>query len=135
MPWQDRLLILFVFIAFALAIAVPIYLFLFGGARKFALRPLERCFQGIRLKQSASAGDVAFVYHTYRGLLFWFTQTEHRVVAPREDAEKLLKRLLRFNLTWGMLSYGMVFIPFVSYGNYLAQRRSVRHQAEAQESR
>jgi hypothetical protein len=77
-------------------------------------------------------GDVKFIYHTYRGLLLWFTQTEHRVFAHPEDAEKLLKRLLRFNLTWGMLSYGFVFIPVVSYGNYRAQLRSIRQQAEAQ---
>jgi hypothetical protein len=133
--WQERLLTIFVFAAFLAAIVVPIYLFLFGGHRRFLLGPLNRCFRGIQLHESPDPGDVSFVYHTYRGLLIWFTQTEHRVIAPREDAERLLKRLLRFNLTWGMLSYGLVFIPLVAYGNYVSQRRSIAEQVAAQTSR
>jgi hypothetical protein len=131
MPWQDRLLIGAVLLLVVLSVVFVIYLAT-GGLYSFARRPLERCFEGIRLHAMPEPGDVTFVYHTYRGLLLWFTQTEHRVVAPPEDAEKLLKRLLRFNLTWGLLSYGLIFIPFVSYGNYRAQLRSIRQQAEAQ---
>ena len=40
----------------------------------------------------------------------------------------LLARLLRFNLTWGMLSYGLLFVPFLAIGNYLAQKRSIEKQ-------
>jgi hypothetical protein len=126
--WPERLLFLFVMIGVPLLLIVfPLYL-LFGGLRTFALRPMQRCFDGIRLHKSPMAGDVRFVYHTYRGLLFWVKQDEHRVIAPAEDAERLLGRLLRFNLTWGMLSYGMVFIPFLAVGNYNAQRKSIRQQ-------
>ena len=129
MSWSERLLFLFVLIGVPVLLVVfPLYL-LFGGLRTFALRPLRRCFDGIRLRESPGAGDVRLVYHTYRGLLFWVTQDEHRVVAPAEDAERLLGRLLRFNLTWGMLSYGMLFIPFLAVGNFYAQRRSIRQQA------
>jgi hypothetical protein len=135
MTLHELLLKLFVLVAFPAVLIVPIYLFLFGGHRRLLLGPLGRCFRDIQLHELPAPGDVTFVYHTYRGLLIWFTQTEHRVIAPREDAEKLLKRLLRFNLTWGMLSYGLIFIPFVSYGNYLAQRRSIAQQAAAQSSK
>lgn len=130
MPWHDRLLIGFVLFIILLSFVFVIYL-VTGGLYSFARRPLERCFKGIELHSTPGLGDVSFVYHTYRGLLLWLTQTEHRVIAPRDDAE-LLKRLLQFNLTWGMLSYGLIFIPFVSYCNYLAQRRSIQKQAESQ---
>jgi hypothetical protein len=127
MPWQDRLLIGFVLLLVLLAIVFVIYL-LFGGLYTFALRPLRRCFEGIEVHKTPADGDVSFVYHTYRGLIFWFTQTEHRVIAAPEDAERLLKRLLRFNLTWGMLTWGILFVPFFAFGNYVAQRRSIEKQ-------
>jgi hypothetical protein len=57
------------------------------------------------------------------------TQDEHRVSAPIAEAEKLLNRLWRFNLSWGLLSRGFLFIPFLATGNYLTQRRAIRGQA------
>jgi hypothetical protein len=36
--------------------------------------------------------------------------------------------LLRFNLTWGMLSYGLLFVPLLAIGNYFAQKRSIAKQ-------
>ena len=129
MTWSDRFLILFViFVVPAVLIGLPIYL-LSGGLRTFALRPLQRCYEGIKAHDRPQQGDVVFVYHTYRGLLVWFTQDEHRVYAPPADAEKLLGRLLRFNLTWGMLSRGLIFIPFLALGNYFSQRRAIERQA------
>jgi hypothetical protein len=128
MTWQEHLLIVVVFIGVLMMFAIPIYILFFGGVENFAERPLQRCFRGIQLKNSPSSGDVTFVYHTYRGFLLWFIQDEHCVCASADDAEKLLKRLLRFNLTWGMLSYGMLFVPLIAYGNYAAQMRSLRQQ-------
>jgi hypothetical protein len=127
MPWQDRLFIGLVFLAIVFCAVFVIYL-MTGGLYSFARRPLERCFEGIQLHGTRQPGDVSFVYHTYRGLFLWFTQSEHRVNAPYDDAERLLKRLLRFNLTWGMLSYGMLFIPFMACGNYRQQLRHIREQ-------
>ena len=120
--------ILFGIVVLLVLVAFPLYL-LFGGLRTFALGPLRRCYEGIEIHDAPRPGDVVFLYHTYRGLLLWFTQDEHRVAAPPADAERLLGRLLRFNLTWGMLSYGMLFVPFVSLGNFYSQRRSIRAQA------
>lgn len=135
MAWSERLLILFVLVGVPLLlIAFPLYL-LFGGLRTFALKPLQRCFDGIHLKDFAGTGDVQLVYHTYRGLLLWATQDEHRVIVSADDARKLLGRLLRFNLTWGMLSYGMLFIPFLAIGNYYAQLRSIQRQIAQQGDR
>ena len=109
-------------------VLVPLYLLL-GGLRTFALKPLRRCYDGIQLHEAPEPGDVQLVYHTYRGLLLWVTQDEHRVIAPPEDAERLLGRLLRFNLTWGMLSLALLFVPFLAISNYYAQRCSIREQS------
>jgi hypothetical protein len=109
-------------------IVFPLFL-LFGGLRTSALKPLRRRYDGIRLREVREAGDVLLVYHTYRGLLLWVTQDEHRVLASVADAERLLRRLLRFNLTLGMLSHGLLFIPFLAVGNYYAQRRPIRGQS------
>jgi hypothetical protein len=87
------------------------------------------------LAPSPEPGDVAVVYHTYRGLIFWSLQEEHRFFAPPDDALRLLKRLLRFNLTWGLLSYGVVFIPFLSIASYFAQKSSIESQLHAQDSK
>lgn len=131
LEWLERVGL----IAFAISIPLgligfAVYL-LTGGLYSFALRPLQRRFEGIELHDKLKPGDVHFVYHTYRGLLLWFTMSEHHVIAPAADAEKLLRRLLWFNLTWGMLSYGMLFIPLLALLNYFAQRRSIHQQLSA----
>lgn len=129
MEVPDGILMLVLRISIPLLLVVfPLYLLL-GGLRTFALRPLSRCFEGIDLHESLEPNDVRFVYHTYRGLLLWVTQEGHRGYASTEDAKKLLGRLLRFNLTWGMLSYGLLFVPFLAVGSYYSQRWSIREQS------
>jgi hypothetical protein len=124
----DIILFAFLFVAIPLIfIGVPVFVFS-GGLRKFALKPLQRACEGIETHDQPRPGDVSFVYHTYRGFLMWFVQEEHRVSAPPEDALVLLKRLLRFNLTWGMMSRGILFIPLLAVGNYFAQKRSIQRQ-------
>jgi hypothetical protein len=129
LDWQTKLVIAATLIVVILALIVfPIYL-LSGGLKTFGLRPLERCFRGIRLHDTPELGDVCVRYHTYRGFLLWVTQQEHLFFAPAADAERLLGRLLRYNLTWGLLSYGMFFTIPLSCANYLAQKRSIRQQS------
>lgn len=124
----ERLLILFVMIAVPVTfIGVPIFVFM-GGVQRFALKPLRKRFTGLILHESPEPGDVFVVYHTYRGFLVWFVQDEHRVCAPADHARILLSRLLRFNLTWGMLSYGFLFVPLLAIGNYYAQKQSIENQ-------
>lgn len=127
--WSTRIAIAATLIAVVLVLVVfPIFL-LCGGLRTFGLKPLERCFRDIRIHDPPQPGDVCLRYHTYRGFLLWVSQSEHVVFAPLPDAERLLGRLLRYNLTWGILSYGTVFIPLLAFGNYVAQKRSIRRQA------
>ncbi len=107
---------------------LPFYLVFGGGIAKFALRPLKRCFNGTEPRETPERGDVSFTYHTYRGLLIWVTQDEHNVHASCDDARTILRRLLRFNLTWGMLSYGLLFVPFLAIGNYKRQMKIIEQQ-------
>lgn len=126
----EQLLFYFVMLATPLVlIGVPIFV-LRGGLQTFALKPLLKRYAGLNIHDSPQPGDVGFVYHTYRGFLIWFTQDEHRVFAPPEEARVLLARLLRFNFTWGMLSGGLVFIPFLAIANYYTQKRSIKIQAQ-----
>ena|SRR5579859_6419313 len=115
------------FVGFLLIIIVPIWA-LCGGIRNFGGRALRRCFDGVSLHQRPEPGDVSVVYHTYRGLLVWVLQDEHRIHATPADAQLLLRRLLRYNLTWGIISRAMIYIPFLAIGNYLAQRRAIQRQ-------
>ncbi len=129
--WQRLPFAIFGIVTLLIVFVLPFYLVFGGGMAKFALGPLRRRFNGLAVHEQPAPGDVSFVYHTYRGLLIWVTQDEHIVYAPPEDAEKLLNRLLRFNLTWGMLSYGLLFVPFLAIGNYKSQLKSIRAQASS----
>lgn len=129
--WPTRLTIAATLVGVILAlIGIPIFL-LCGGLKTFGLRALERCFRDVRLHDHNQGGDVILRYHSYRGFLIWVVQTEHVVVAPVEDAQRLLGRLLRYNLTWGLFCAGGLLALPLSCGNYLAQKRSIRLQANS----
>ncbi len=54
-----------------------------GSITDFGLPALERCFDGIELKESPGPNDVTVTYHSYRGLVAYFVQTEHRLMLPK----------------------------------------------------
>lgn len=76
----------------------------FRGYERLARRSLERKYSDLQPRAQPNEGDVVLSYHTYHGLLVWFTQTPHQVILPPNDARQLLGRLLRFNLTWGLVT-------------------------------
>ena len=90
-----------------------------------------RAFEGLKIHGKPAPGLVAVVFHTYFGFIVFVIQTEHRFWAPPEDALEALRRLHRFNLSWGMFAYGVLVIPFLSLGNYLSQKKSIRRQETA----
>jgi hypothetical protein len=103
----------------------------FRWLKRRAVAAQERALDGLELYDQPSPGLVSVRFHTYYGFLVFFVQTEHRFWASPHDAQEALSRLHRFNLVWGMLAKGAPLIPLVSFGNYLAQRRSVRKQEAA----
>lgn len=111
-----------------------VFLYFTQGVDRIGLEPLQRCFEGLELHETAQPGDVTFVYHTYRGVLVCTVQEEHQVSAPPETARTLLKRLLRYNLTWGMRTNAVVFIPLLAVGNYFSQKSSIARQEKALKS-
>jgi hypothetical protein len=126
--WENNvagigLIILVLFLVFVLPVI------LLNGGLYVGSGALRRYYLDIVVHERPQPGDVSFVYHTYSGLFVWFWQMEHRVNASLEDSEKLLGRLLRFNLTWGLLAPGMVFIPMLALGNFYVQKRNIGRQA------
>ncbi len=117
-----------------LVIGIPIWV-LWVGIDNIGLRALQRCYHDIELHETPQDGDVTFTYHTYRGILAWATQDEHHICAPPDEALKLLNRLLRFNLTRGLICAGAFFVPFLAIGNYWSQRRSIFKQQAAAANR
>jgi hypothetical protein len=116
-----------------LIFGVPIWLVLKGKAvfDNAVRRDLERIYSSSNQIAAAmgSVPKVTFTYHTYSGVLLWVTQQQHRISAPPQIAEETLSALLRHTLKYGFLAYGALIIPLLAYGNYLAQRRSIRRQA------
>jgi hypothetical protein len=99
--------------------------------RRLAEDSQGRAFDGLKVHDGPAPGLVGVVFHTYYGFIAFVIQTEHRFWAPPDDAREALWRLHRFNLNWGMFAYGVLLIPLVSFGNYLAQLRSIRRQEAA----
>ncbi len=120
---------------FAILIAIAIIaglgfvaLWLFRGYECLARRSLGRIYSDFDIHPDFRPGDVVVTYHTYHGLVAWFTQTPHYVALPPDDARKLLGRLLRFNLTWGLATPGLLLIPPLALMHYASQRRSIDRQ-------
>ena len=122
-PWW----IWFVILGFVVLLGT-IALAMFRGYEALARRALRRIYSDFDLSDSQRDGDVAIVFHTYHGLVAWFTQTEHREYVSATTAIRLLNRFLRFNLTWGLFTWGALFVPPISLLNYFAQRRSIARQ-------
>lgn len=111
------------------ALIVAGFYFFHQKVMAVAERALWRCYEGTAIStERLSPLDVRIVFHTYHGLLVGFEQVEHMGFLPPEDALELLRRLNRFNLTWGLLCRGSLLIAVLSPINYLIQRRSVRRQ-------
>jgi multisubunit Na+/H+ antiporter MnhB subunit len=101
---------------------------LLDGYERWAQRSLERKYAGLDIHEFQHPGDVKVSYHTCHGVLIWFTVAHHCVWLPPDQARLLLGRLLRFNLCWGLLARGGIFVGPLAIVNYIAQRRSVNAQ-------
>ena len=125
----DQTTVLAIVVGIAILIGLGVgALYLLRGYEHLARRSLERKYADLAVHPEPQPGDVVLTYHTYHGLIAWFTQTPHHVALSPEDARRLLGRLLRFNLTWGLVTYGALFIPPLAILNYFAQRRSIAAQ-------
>ena len=95
---------------------------------------LERILAEAGAYEVRGSGDpvVEVRFHTYRGVLFWTTQTEHRFAAPLSRAMYLLDRLHEFNLKWNWKNPGSFWVPVLSWGNRKAQQRRMLRQAREQ---
>jgi len=100
----------------------------FRGYERAARSALAKRFQDLEIHNPPQPGDILLVYHTYHGVLAWFTQIEHRVHLPPDQARELLGRLFRFNCTWGFIARGGVIVLPLAIVNYVIQLRSISTQ-------
>lgn len=129
---------LFVFIAVAAALVVALTMAaacLWGitALQRRAANSLANIYAGLDLQAVQRPGDVVLLYHTYHGFLVFVVMTPHYATLPYADARRLLRRLLWFNCTWGLLAYCGLIIPVIGAINYLLQRRSIALQFAAHE--
>ncbi len=121
-----RILLVLVIYLFLFAIIAGLVYFLYSGGSKNLFRhALFKNYDGLEVHKTRQPGDVELKYHTYRGFFLWFIQEEHHVYAPRHTALALLRRLLKFNLTYGLMSSWPIFVPFLAIGNYYAQKKRI----------
>lgn len=104
--------------------------FLLYSVRWFNKRAQKRlnAIFNVVLPETARPEDVRVKYHTYHGVLAWVTQQSHDFYLPPEEARDVLRKLRNFNMKYGISAYGFIFIPFLAYGNYWAQLRSINRQ-------
>jgi len=123
------------FLVLAALVAVPV-LFIWGKRAfdRSAAASLDRIYRAAD-RQSRAFGSgtptATFTYHTYSGILFYVTQSEHTLTLPTRVAESTLHELLMHTVKYGFFAYGALLIPVLAYLNYLAQRRSIKKQAAA----
>ena len=111
-----------------LVVAIGVTVMLVFAFRRRAREALAKAYEGLDAHSEPQPGDVHLKYETYHGLLVWVSVSWHTVWLPPDQARTLLKRLLRFNFTWGFFAYGAAILPLLSLGNYWAQVRSIRKQ-------
>ena len=134
MSWADRALIAGFVVVFTAMFGAAVWA-IFRGMRAYdrrALTALSRILEETKSHLEPLPGDVVVTFHTYHGLMFLVTQIEHQFALPPKEALNLLQKLHRFNLRWGLWGCGGIYVPFFTFGNFWAQRRSIRKQASQQ---
>jgi len=125
-------LVIILFGCVIVAVLAFVFLRFYRRYESLAQAALERSYKDLTAHSVPLVGDVILLFHTYHGLVFWFTQTKHHIALPPDDARVLLGRLARFNLKWGLVTYGALFVPILTVSNYVAQRRSIARQLAKQ---
>ena len=126
-PWWFPIVVLAGFV-----IVGVVVLYLFRAYNHLAERSLKKIYASTTQSPEPREGFVLLQFHTYHGFIGWFSQAEHNIYLPASDALRILNRLLRFNLTWGLFTWGAIFIVILSLFNYVGQRRSISHQLRVQ---
>ena len=124
---SDSLLSL-LFGAAVLAVFAGVAWLILRGFERLAQNALQRCY--CDLPEEAAEIPVELCFITYHGLLAWFTQVSHHRQLSPEAARVLLGRLLRFNLTWGMLTPGVFLMLPLCIWSYIQQRRWIAAQIQ-----
>jgi hypothetical protein len=105
------------------------FLLIVVGAPIFVLRRMRatRAPSQWAGPEGAAGPGVSFTFHTYSGLLVFFTQTTHTPRLPHRIAVEYLRELHRYNLIRCLVPYpGIVFVPILSCIEYRSQLRAIQ---------
>ena len=91
-------------------------------------KKFRKVFDGVEFNNANGPGLVELRYHTYDGILMWFVQTEHHIYLKPNDAREVLRRMLRYNLSWGLLAAGGLLVPLVAIPSYFGQKKTIASQ-------
>jgi hypothetical protein len=92
--------------------------------------PAERfAYHGLKIVMTPEPGTVYVRFRTYSHVLGFVVHREHRFWASPGDARMALWRLHKLNLAWGFV-HAALFLALESFGDYIAQKRSIRQQAK-----
>ncbi len=130
--WTDLVLpesLTTVLVWFALAGAIVIVAVLYVWASRDPHPAERRAYDGLKIVMTPEPGTVSVRFRTYALVFGFVIHREHRFWASPKDARMALWRLHKFNLTWALV-YGALSVPLMSFGDYVAQKRSIRAQAE-----
>lgn len=93
-----------------------------------ALNRLRRIHKVIEKHFDPKPGDVFLSYTTCHGFLLWYTEIQVEAILPIDSANKILNRLLLFNLVFLPFSYSFpILIPWAII-EYVLQRLSLARQ-------
>jgi hypothetical protein len=130
--WTDVILpewLINVALWLALVGAIVIVAALSVRARRDPHPAERRAYHGLKIVMTPEPGTVYVSFRTYSRILGFVVHREHRFWASPRDARVALWRLHKFNLAWGFV-YGAFMVPLDSFGDYIAQKRSIGQQAK-----
>jgi hypothetical protein len=133
-PLSDKVLGIAIILAFAGA------LFILGWGILKVLRLSKSAAAGneerimalaaAEMRESMGQREVVFKFTTYTGFGIWLVQSTRVYALPHDVAARVLKRLLRHNMTIGLIGPGLVFVPFLSLMEYWQRQREIARQKE-----
>jgi hypothetical protein len=80
---------------------------------------------GIPPPGEPQAGEVRLVFHTYSGFLVYTIQRKHDLVLPTDQAQILLDRMYKYNLTRGLFAYLPFFIAVLTFLEYRKRSKKI----------
>ncbi len=80
--------------------------------------------------EASRPGDVVVHFETYCGFLIFIKTTTWKFALPPKDALNVLWEMHMLNLSWGILAWGGLFVPFNSLVSFRREEESIHRQQQ-----